>query len=300
MIYSYFVRKETLPIWYFIGIISILAGWLFLYTCPGISVRVKALISYGGDYLSISEIMNMPFTLLLKTIFHTYNRVISRVYHVNYILVSLFLLIISFSYSRVLENFLITLSAIMSMGVCLFVFPKLLFLLCIIFLMILYAYKFKKDNHDIYRLFMILACVLLAELVFIGATIQVYIPRRASFQYSIVNFILISILMNYCFNEFKNNFKVKFIAFVCCLCISFPTVMFVSFECYRMKQKWDLMLESIAIQKNNGIMDVIVDKETFVSKYWSYGEWSNPDENYSEWPNTSYAEVYGVDTFTAK
>lgn len=300
ILYAYIVHKQHLPMWYFIGIISMTAGWLFLYTCPGVSVRVKAIISYGGDYLSISEIMNMPFTLLLKTIFHTYNRVISRVYHVNYILVSLFLLIISFSYSRVLENFLITLSAIMSMKVCLFVFPKLLFLLYIMFLMILYAYKFKKDNHDIYRLFMILACVLLAELVFIGATIQVYIPRRASFQYIIVNFILISILMNYCFNEFKNNFKIRFIAFVCCLCISFPTVMFVSFECYRMKQKWELMLESIVIQKNNGIMDVIVDKATFESKYWSYGEWSNPDENFNEWPNTSYARVYGVDTFTAK
>ena len=64
--------------------------------------------------------------------------------------------------------------------------------------------------------------------------------------------------------------------------------------------KWREMEQSIELQKRNGIRDVIVDKATFESKYWSYGEWSNPNENFAEWPNTSYARVYGVDTFTAK
>ena len=64
--------------------------------------------------------------------------------------------------------------------------------------------------------------------------------------------------------------------------------------------KWGKMLESIKEQKNNGIKDVIVDKNTFISTYWSYGDWGNPDENFDEWPNTLYAEVYGVNTFTVK
>ena len=150
-------------------------------------------------------------------------------------------------------------------------------------------------------MFFIIGCVLFAELVFIGATIQVYyMPRRAGFQYSILNFILITIVMDYCFEAFKSNFKVKLSAFTFCALLNLSIISFVSWECYSMYLKWREMEQSIELQKRNGIRDVIVDKATFESKYWSYGEWSNPDENFNEWPNTSYALVYGVDTFTAK
>lgn len=165
------------------------------------------------------------------------------------------------------------------------------------FIASLYAIKFRQKDRRLYRLFSIFAFVLFIEFIFIGATIQVSIPRRASFQYSILDFILIAVVMVYCFDYFKHCFKIGLVAFICCLIINLSIVSFVSFECYHMRIKWDLMLESIKEQKNNGIKDVIVDEHTFKSKYWGYGDWENPEKDSDDWVNKLYADFYGVDTF---
>lgn len=60
------------------------------------------------------------------------------------------------------------------------------------------------------------------------------------------------------------------------------------------------MEHSVEEQKARGIADVTVDKSTFQSKYWGYGDWGNPGENPDVWPNTTYAHYYGVETFIAK
>ena len=67
-----------------------------------------------------------------------------------------------------------------------------------------------------------------------------------------------------------------------------------------MKRKWDLMERNIAEQKNQGITNIIVERNTFHSKYWGYGDWANPGEDSSVWPNTIYANYYGVETLIAK
>ena len=53
-------------------------------------------------------------------------------------------------------------------------------------------------------------------------------------------------------------------------------------------------------QKQRGIKHIVVDKDTFESKYWNYGDWGNPDEHVTEWPDTAYAKAYGVETFRAE
>lgn len=300
ILYSYFVLKNHLPIWYFFGVFSIFFGWLFLYMSPGLSERIRISLSYGGTYLSLSQILSMSPVLLIKTIFNTYDRVVKWFYYENYILISLFLIISSFLYRFSPKKLIISMLITLSLGLALFLLPRLLFLIYVILILFVYAYIFRKTNRKLSMFFVIMSLVLFCELLFIGATIQVSIPRRASFQYTILNFILISIIMKYCFDIFADNFKIRLIAFICCVLFSFCVFSFVSFECYDMYLKWSKMLESIKEQKNNGIKDVIVDKNTFISTYWSYGDWGNPDENFDEWPNTLYAEVYGVDTFTVK
>ena len=301
ILYAYVVHKQHLPMWYFIGIISMTAGWLFLYTCPGIQKRILALLSYGEEYLSISEIIRMPFKLFIKTIIHTYERKTRWLYYENYALLTSFLLVSSIFDVPSLKKTVRAFAIIIFIGIILKYLPRSVFLISAICVALLYAYILRHKNNNAARMFFIIGCVLFAEFIFIGATIQVYyMPRRAGFQYSILNFILIAIVMDYCFEAFKSNFKVKLSAFTFCALLNLSIISFVSWECYSMYLKWREMEQSIELQKRNGIRDVIVDKATFESKYWSYGEWSNPDENFNEWPNTSYARVYGVDTFTAK
>ena len=107
--------------------------------------------------------------------------------------------------------------------------------------------------------------------------------------------------MDYCFDVFVDKPKVRLVACMCCAIFTFCIVSLVGAECYRMRLKWNAMERSIEEQKAAGIKHVVVDKATFVSRYWNYCDWTNPDEkSIDDWPNTVYAKVYGVETFTAK
>ena len=64
-----------------------------------------------------------------------------------------------------------------------------------------------------------------------------------------------------------------------------------------MRLKWERMLSSIEAQKALGAKEVIVSADTFRSNYRAYGDWGNPNENTNEWPNTTYAKVFGVEKF---
>lgn len=303
IVYTYIIRKQSLPLWYFIGIISVVFGWLFLYLSPGVAKRIQVIASTGGEYRSLSEIVHMPPIVLIKTIIHTYDKPFRAhpMYFENYILLSLFLLLSAFLSHLNVKKKIITLSVVISLGVVVFLVSKLLFLLCSVFIACRYACKFRQRNDRLFRSFVIIACIFFAEFVFIGSTIQTSIPRRATFQYAVLNFILIAIIMDYCFDVFVDKPKVRLTACICCAVFTFFIVSLVGAECYRMRLKWNAMERSIEEQKAAGIKHIVVDKETFVSKYWNYSDWTNPDEkSIDDWPNTVYAKVYGVETFTAK
>lgn len=168
------------------------------------------------------------------------------------------------------------------------------------FICIMSAFVIRKENRYISNLFISLACIILAAFLFIGATIQIGIPKRACFQYTILNLGIIVINMLYSFEVFRNNQKVQRIATISCLAFTLILATFVGLECTNMKRKWDSMEKNIAEQKKQGITNVIVESNTFKSKYWGYGDWGNPGEDPSVWPNTTYANYYGVESLIAK
>lgn len=67
-----------------------------------------------------------------------------------------------------------------------------------------------------------------------------------------------------------------------------------------MRLKWERMLASILAQKAMGATEIIVDKQTFVSYYKGYTDWGNPGLDPTQWPNPTYARVFGVQSFIAK
>lgn len=108
--------------------------------------------------------------------------------------------------------------------------------------------------------------------------------------------------MHICFEHFREKGRICRIAFACCAFLSFSMASFVGFECIAMSRKWDKMVESVQRQKAQGIKNIVVDKNTFHSRYWNYGDWGNPKgiENINNWPNTSYAQHFSVDSFVAE
>ncbi|MEL3901398.1 MAG: DUF6056 family protein [Treponema phagedenis] len=299
IVYQYTVWKGKLPLWYFIGIASFFAGWFFLYTSPGTAARVQLIVSHGTEFFSLSDLFQMPFLTLVETVFHTYNKSLRWILEI-YALFSVFLLIVLNVSNTSLCGFLKTAALIVSLGICFFVFPYFFFIPYCIAISVVCIYKFRNTNIKLARVFAAAVFLLFAEFLFIGATIQTSIPIRAGFHYGVLNFALIAIVMNYCFDTFQDDTIIQKRAYMFCAALSLVIVLCVSVECYAMYLKWQKMEQSIELQKMNGIRNVIVDKDVFISRYWGYSNWDNPDENFDEWPNTLYANFYGVDTFTAR
>ena len=60
------------------------------------------------------------------------------------------------------------------------------------------------------------------------------------------------------------------------------------------------METSIQQQKLEDITNVVVDKNTFISKFPGYGDWGNPVEDPEDWVNKSYSDYYGVESIISK
>lgn len=179
--------------------------------------------------------------------------------------------------------------------------PKVFSVLCAIFISLMSAFVIKKENEYLSKLFFIIAGILFSEFLFIGACIQIIsLPGRARFQYTLCNIVLITVIMDFCFHTFKDNAKIKKVACTSCCALSILFCIFVSAECFRMSKKWDAMEQDIQAQKNAGKTDIVIDKNTFSSKYRNYSDWGNPGGDPDVWPNTTYAKFYGVNSIIAK
>ena len=293
-----FKMKRKLPAWYFAGFISFCIGWGILYSCPGMRLRANLF----SNYLSIGEILKLGLVGIMRRIKTTFDSTNSYFYYQNFLLLSLFLLLTSLFYKPSLEKFESCVLAVFLLFYSIRSLPKICYVLCAIFISVMSCFVIKKENKYLSNLFYIVAGVLIAEFLFIGAGIQLcgYLPGRAYFQCTICNLALIAVIMEFCFEIFKDKIKIQKIACIscCAVCVLFST--FVAIECYKMSEKWTEMELEIRAQKNNGKTAIVIDKNTFISRYKNYGDWGNPGENPAEWPNTSYASFYGVNSIIAK
>ncbi|MBR5934239.1 MAG: hypothetical protein IK002_09655 [Treponema sp.] len=295
-----FIKKQKLPLWYFTSLIALVVGWLILYLCPGL--RERGLTT--EDFYSISALLKAGPEFLFKRLLYTYDRLTymshSSLYYENFIFVSLFLILTSIFYKPSVKKFLVTFAVVAVLFCMVRFIPKMFFIIGLIGLCILSTAQMRKEDKYISTLWLIIAAVLVTEFIFIGSTIQIGIPRRARMQFAILNMILISVIMSYCFEVFKDDEKVKRTVKILSVTVTLLFSAFVVGECIHMRMKWNAMEKSVAEQKSKGIMDVTVSKDYFKSLYWSYGDWGDPNEDPLTWPNNKYANYYGVNTYTVK
>lgn len=294
------IKDKKLPLWYFTSLCALIAGWLILYLSPGVHERGMT----SEDFYSISALLKAGPVDLTKRLLYTYDRLTymshSSLYYEYFIFISLFLVLTSVFYKPSVKKYIVNFLTIAVLLCMVRFLPKIFFILTLIVVCVLGYIRMKKEDKYISDLWLIMAVVLIAEFVFIGSTIQIGIPRRARMQFAILNMCLIAVNMTYCFKVFKDNEKVQKTTCIICVSLAILFSVFVCAEVVHMRLKWNAMEKSVAEQKAKGIMDVTVSKEYFKSIYWSYGDWGDPNEDATTWPNDSYARYYGVDTYTVK
>lgn len=290
------LKKKKLPMWYWSSLCAFILGWIILYKCPGHRERAKLFESY----LSLLDLIKLGPKGLANRILAVFNNFSIMFYYENFFLVSLFLLLTSLLYKPSLKKFESTVLAIFLLLFCFRSMPKIFFILCALFVCVMSAVVIRKENVFLSNLFVSLSGILLAEFFFIGATIQVGVPRRACFQYTTLNIGIAALNMIFFFESLKGKTRILKTVTVLCECAMLTGVCFVGICCTKMHIKWQCMERSIEQQKAQGITNVVVNKDTFISRYKCYGDWGNPGTNPLLWPNTSYASYYGVETFVAK
>lgn len=289
-----FHKGVKLPTWAYFGIVGLAIGFCALYFSPGHAQRAEVVKNLYGGYASLSEIWAMSVS-------EKYARFVLIFSDIKKMLLPLIatLGVLAFIvFSRFVSVFVGALLLVYVVCICVKwgSFGSLAFLLLpSAALLCMFAYRTSQENK---QYFLILAGLFLAHFITASATIQVALPNRAKVIFTIIGIaqliIVARIYAPYLSAKSKIIWQNLIIGF-CALC-----ALFVLYASLDMRLKWERMLATIDTQKALGKQEIIVSKEVFHSFYRNYTDWGNPTQNPNEWPNTSYARHFEVESFIAK
>lgn len=282
--------KAKIPLWAWIALVGFLLGWLVLYLAPGPRSR-----AVNEDYYSIGTILNLGFTGIVNHVlatFSKYNFFRECAFFAIFILGTAF---INYKFSKIIKSIFIVAILFFAYKLC----NHFVFLIICTILAIFYC---RKENTRIAKSFFIFAALFFALILFTGALVQVGIPWRAGLHYSLIRLAMIWLCADLFFYLASQNAfcSLKRFATLAWLALCIVTVIAVSGECFSMRKKWDAMCASVEKQKAEGMEDVVVEAETFRSKWRNYGDWGNPGSDATVWPNTTYANYFGVKSYVAE
>lgn len=294
------IKAIRIPAWYYCFILALCIGWIFLYMSPGLRLRGE-----GSDYLSLISILKLGPIGVFKQLGITFNYSGRRFYFENLIFITLLFFAIGVSNKSKKMVFYLFLE-ILLMALPLFMLKRIFYSPIAFFICFFNSRLLKKSQNRKLTNYSIMLCGLfLLEFIYRASLIQIttfeccLLPRRACLQWTLINYVIIVMIISIFFEIIKGNqLFIKITSFGIVI-LSIILISFICIETTKMYKKWNLMEQQIAEQKTNGIKDIIVEKNTFKSKWWSYGDWGNPGNNTEVWPNTTYAKYYEVDTFVA-
>lgn len=131
-----------------------------------------------------------------------------------------------------------------------------------------------------------------------SANIQMgWLPKRTSLPFTLLHIAMVLAFLHYLTSRYPH-WRKPIATLGIASCIAYGSFVLIAYV--DMRIKWHTMLSSIATQKALGQNEVIVDSATFASYYKGYGDFGNPGEDPKVWPNNTYANYFGVESFTAK
>lgn len=289
-------RRIKLPAWYYVGVVGFIAGWLILYFSPGHAARGNIVNALNNDisYVTISKLLSMPFVDIFKRFAGTFSK---DPMGLTWIAVVGLLAFLRFGLNmrkRSIAILGIVLLVAYAVPITKFIFVILVGLLCLWGGFALQRINPQSANRTyLFALFGLFVAYFLAT----AATIQMGVPARAKLPYLLLGMaqIIIAWLL---LKPYLARFAKMISVGLCAICAIYS--LFVVSESITMRLKWERMLASIEAQKALGQTNAIISADTFRSNYRGYGDWGNPNKNTNEWPNTTYAKVFGVEKFIVK
>lgn len=284
-------NRIKLPFWYYAGVFGFVVGWCILYFSPGHAARANLEI-VKQYYTSISELLAMPFVQSFKRFTGTFKDAMPHLFGAM-LGVCAFLWLKFSSLARKNKVFIIICTLIF---IALYSTPNLRFAFVLLSALLCFVAGFllQKTNQAQMSYLFVLSGLFLVYFLMSAATIQIALPPRAQLPYVLLATTII-IVVWLLLKPYLANFTKLISISICTLCAFYA--LFVLTASVDMRLKWERMLALIDAQKAMGNEYVVVRADTFRSYYKGYGDWGNPNENINEWPNTSYAKVFGVKKF---
>ncbi|RAX52037.1 hypothetical protein CCY99_07755 [Helicobacter sp. 16-1353] len=288
-IFLRFYKKIKIPSWFVIGIIFFIIGYLCLYLSPGHHARSQLKV-FEGVYLSIPQLIDLGFYEKLKRVFITLNNFKSRMYIIFVLLIFTIYYMKSINLNSIKRKILYGFLYILSITIILIInnnFFVVLYGICFILLLIL----MKKD-----RIFIPIFIIHLLFLLTAMVTIQFpSLPARARLGDSLMLIGGLGLFINAFLSNSPYRDRIyKLISVLICVYGIYVASAYVTF-----RLDWNNMVKLIESQKNLGNLDIEVD-DIFHSYYSNFSNWGNIGKNAKDWPNPSYAKMFGINSIKIK
>lgn len=288
-------QKQQIPLWYIAGIAGLVVGFLIVFLSPGALKRIAVYRELGIPFYSFSELLALSFSeqiAWLKYVYHKANGFLT----LAIILASaLYLLESTFSKKqKLLFIVLLTIATLILRQHTSGAF----FLLALVWAWYLSLLAHRQNKLPLRNMLLCIGFCFFAVFMYKSANIQMgWLPKRTSLPFTLLHIAMVLAFLHYLTSRYPHWRKpIATLGIASCIaCGSFVLIAYVD-----MRIKWHTMLQSIATQKALGQVDIVVDSATFASYYKGYGDFGNPGEDPKVWPNNTYANYFGVESFTAK
>lgn len=271
--------------------IFFIAGFLALYLSPGHAKRASLAV-FEGVYMSLGQILALDLGALIRRTTRTIMAFRSDILFFFSVLL-LFLLCVRKVSAKSVIIFALLIVLILVLNNNLKISSVKVFWLVhisAVFIALL-ALSVKQTRAESRHFYLGLFALFVAFCLCMLSTIQFpSLPHRARLGDSMIIIAMVAIF----FRRFAGE-KVQIL--VVGICAVYAA--FVAFAFLEYRISWEKMLLSIEQSKRNGEKNIVVDN-IFHSRYKNLMGWGNPGSDKDAWPNPTYAQYFGVESFRVK
>ncbi|PAF51358.1 hypothetical protein BKH43_01585 [Helicobacter sp. 13S00401-1] len=292
------VRRKKIPLWFYIGILFLIIGFIVFYLSPGTSIRVDALKNIRIDgilrYMSAKEFFTLSTQEMLERANMAYHHFFKSIVFVS-VFFSFLPVVVKF-FKRGIKLY-VAIVVLLVLSYLTRFFLDVYFVGIILILLLICALVLRKTLRVLYTklFFLFLAWAFLGGLsvLFIG------LPHRAHMGDHIVSLITLLLVLGYFYKDYEAKFNLKKILNWLLPIGTIIYALYVLFAYYNYYTLQKEALHEIKTQKANGIQDLVIDPKFYKRTrfYDRLGEWDGPSSNASQWPNTDIAKYYHVKSF---
>ena len=288
-------QKQRVPLWYIAGIAGLVVGFLIVFLAPGALKRIAVFRELGIPFHSFSELLALSFSEKIAWLKYVYAK--ANGFLTLAIILASALYLLESTFSKAQKLLFIALVAIAALILRQHT-SGAFFLLALAWAWYLSFLANRQSKLPLRNMLLCIGFCFFAVFMYKSANIQMgWLPKRTSLPFTLLHIAMVLAFLHYLTSRYPH-WRKPIATLGIASCIAYGSFVLIAYV--DMRIKWHTMLSSIATQKALGQNEVIVDSATFASYYKGYGDFGNPGEDPKVWPNNTYANYFGVESFTAK